>query len=408
MWMTVKLAWRNLFRNKRRTFIAGTAIGIGLASLIFTDALILGMEENVVSTATASFLGQGQLHASGYRRTREVEKTICDVERVAARLQADERVADLTLRTMSLGMINSAAEPASVLVVGVKPDSERRMSLLDDAIVAGAFFEGDNPRDVVIGRELAELLEVGLGDRVVVTVAQPGSGDLSQELFRVSGLYRFNSREMDTGMAFVRIEKAQEMLELPGAAHEIALAFTRPEIPVQDSHPFWTEYSQDGNEALGWPLLVPQLRAVFEYSDLSLTILGLILFGIVALGIVNALFMSIYERLFEFGVLRAIGTRPLGVWRLIVCEAGTLALLSIVFGAALGYVVTLIVSKTGIDYRGIEMVGVVVQDMMYPIITLRQFVVYPAWLLGLTLLVGTYPAFHAARIPPAHALRKSL
>ena len=408
MWLTPRLAWRNLFRNTRRTVIAGTSIGIGLAGMIFVDALTLGMEKNIVRTATGSFLGEAQIHARGFRRTREADKTIKNLDAVSASLASDARVKAFTSRTMTLGMIHSSAGPSSIMLVGVQPDSERRLSLVDDAVVEGTFLAQDTARGVVIGCELAEKLEAGIGDRVVVTMAQPRTGDLVQELHRVSGIFRFGSREMDSGTAFVRIEHAQRMLGLPNAAHEIALMFTDPDTALDAGHPFWFDYSAAGNEAKGWPQLVPQLKAVFELQQWGLTIIGLILFSIVGLGIINTLFMSIYERLFEFGVLRAIGTRPFDLWRLIVYEAAGLAVISIALGAALAIVVSLIVAKTGLDYRGIEMVGVVVQDLMYPVITLRQYLFYPFWLLVFTLAVGAYPAVCAARIPPAHALRKTL
>ena len=408
MRMTLKLAWRNLFRNRRRTFIAGTAIGIGLGGLIFCDALILGMEQNMIRTATASFLGEGQIHARGFRSTREAHKTIHSLDQVVRDLDRDQAVDRFTLRTMSLGMITAPAGPSSILLVGVQPETERDLSQVDDAIVEGTFFGADESQSIVIGRGLAELLEVELGDRVVVTLAQPQDGALAQELFRVSGIYQFGSREMDRSMAFVRIDKAQDMLDVPGQAHEIALLLTDPQVPLDPAHPVWLRYSQGGNEAIGWPQVVPQLRAAFQYSRLSVKIIGAILFAIVALGIVNTLFMSIYERLFEFGVLKAMGTRPFDVWRLVVCEAGGLAIISIALGALIGWTATLLVARTGLDYRGIEMVGVVVQDLMYPVITVRQYLFYPFWLLVLTLIVGAYPAFCAARIPPAQALRKSL
>ncbi len=406
--MTLKLAWRNLFRNTRRTVIACTGMGIGLAALIFCDALILGMEQNMIRTATASFLGEGQIHAATYRRTRRSELTIRNSAKVLAELRTDARVEQATARAMALGMISSASGPRSVLLVGVQPQTEQALSQVDDAIVAGDYFRGTSDQALVIGRTLAERLEVEIGDRVVVTAAQPHTGELSQELFRVSGIYSFDSKMMDQGLAFVRIGKARDMLGIPEAAHEIAIRFRDADIAQHASHTFWSDYSIGGNEALGWPELVPQLKAVFGYSQFSIAIIGGILFGLVALGIVNTLFMSIYERVFEFGVLRALGTRPLRIWCLVVCEAGCLATLGIGIGAALAALISWIVGQTGIDYRGIEMVGVVIQDLMYPVMTVRQFVFYPFWLFVLTLCVGIYPAVHAARLPPARALRRSL
>jgi ABC-type lipoprotein release transport system permease subunit len=406
--MTLKLAWRNLFRNKRRTFIAGTAIGIGLAAMIFVDALWEGMEENMIRTVTATFTGEAQIHTEGFRETQEVERTIKQQERIIAGLKKEPAVERFTLRAMSPGMISSPANLNAVLLVGVQTETEREISRIDEAIVRGKFFAGDDPQNMLIGSKLAELLDVDVGDRVVITVAQAETGDLSQEMFRISGIYQFNTDEMDKGMAFVRLEKAQEMLNIDKAVHEIAIDFTNREFARDEQNPFWAEYSEGGNEALGWPGLFPQLRAMFEWSQYTILIISVILFAIIALGIVNTLFMALYERMFEFGVLRAIGTRPFGIWKMIVSEAGSLAILSIGLGMVLGFVITSVFARIGIDYRGIEMGGMTVQDLIYPVLYVRQFIVYPLWVLLFTIIVGIYPATYAARLKPADAIRKSL
>lgn len=406
--MILRLAWRNLFRNKRRTFIAGTAIGIGLAAMIFVDAIWKGMEENMIRTVTDTFTGEAQIHAEGFRETQEVDRTIKQQEGIIDGLKKEPSVERFTLRAMSPGMISSPANLNAVLLVGIQPETEREISRIDEAIVKGVFFTGDDPQNLLIGSKLAELLDVDVGNRVVITVAQAKTGDLSQEMFRVSGIYQFNTDEMDKGMAFIRLEKAQVMLGIDRAVHEIAIDFTNREFARDDQNPFWARYSERGNEALGWPKLFPQLKAMFDWSQYSILIISIILFAIIALGIVNTLFMALYERMFEFGVLRAIGTRPFGIWKMIVSEAGSLAILSIGLGMVLGLVVSSVFARIGIDYRGIEMGGMTVQDLIYPILYLRQFIVYPLYVLLFTIIVGTYPATYAARLKPADAMRKSL
>ena len=402
------LAWRNLFRNKRRTFIAGAAIGLGLASLIFTDGLILGMEQTMVRNLTASFLGQGQIHAAGFRQTTAVEKTIHGLKEVVGRLERDPRVSHFAVRALSQGMLSSAADYRPVEVIGVEPDRERLVSQLDDMIVKGRFFTDRNPRDVVVGADLAKDLAVSIGDRVVLTVAQSQTGTLAQDLFFVSGVYRFNSRDLDSGMALILLPKAQDLLALGQNAHEIVLDFRNPELAGDSKNRFWSEYSQGGNEALGWPELMPQVELAFRYSELSLYVLGFILFGVVAFGIINTLFMSIYERIFEFGVLRAIGTRALRVAGMIVLEAAALAVVSIAIGMVFGFLATALFSRVGIDYRGIEMMGVTIRNLIYPVFRVRQFWFYPAWVIVFTVVTSVYPAAYAARIRPAEAMRKTL
>ena len=224
-------------------------MGIGLAALIFADALWLGMERNMVKTATASFLGDAQIHREGFSDEQAVELTVNQLDAVVANLRREGIVAHFTLRTFAFGMITSPATVAAVNLVGVEPSTERYLSQIDDAIIEGAYFEGSNLRDIVMGEELVERLEVGLNDRVVVTMAQAGSGDLSQEMFRVSGIYRFADEGMNSGMAFIRLGKAQQMLALGAGAHEIALKFI-DSISAEDQNLlFWKTYSQGGKQS---------------------------------------------------------------------------------------------------------------------------------------------------------------
>ena len=402
-----RLAFKNLLRNRRRALIAGTAIGIGLASLIFVDALIIGMERNIIRSATASFLGEGQIHARGFRQSFEVEKTINSGQSVLLELSEEPRVSSFASRVLSFAMISSPDNHSAVTLVGVDPERETELSQVDDAITEGDYFEGDSGRELVIGSKLAEILEVGLKSRVVLTVAEAETGDLAQEMFRVSGIYHFNSLEMDKGMAFIRLEKAQQMLGLGSDIHEIALIFSDSQYARDKTNPFWHEYSVQGNEAVSWTELLPQLEGALELSQFSTFIVGIVLFGVVALGIINTLFMSLHERIFEFGVLRAVGTRPGVLALLILFEAGALAILSIVIGSVLGYIITYVPAQTGIDYVGIEIVGVTFRELLYPVIQVRQFLIYPIVVFFLTILVGVYPAMYAARIQPAEAMRRS-
>jgi len=411
----LKLAWRNLFRNKRRSFITGIAIGMGLAALIFVDALVVGMERNMIHSATGSFLGEGQIHRAGFRTTQELTLTINDAEVILQRLAHEPVVAHAAPRLLAFGMITSPANVSAITVVGIDPTREPPLSQIDEVLIAGEYFSGRHSREIIIGSKLAELLEVGLDDRVVLTVATaPASnsglpaGDLAQEMFRISGIFHFNIREFDASMIFIRLDQAQQLFGLPGGVHQIALRFTDAHFARDSQNPFWQKYSQQGNEAVGWPVLLPQLQAVFELSAFGIYLTGLILFGVVALGIVNTLFMSLHERMFEFGVLRAIGTRPSRMAALIVCEAGALAILSIALGLTLNVMVTLIVRQTGIDYTGVEYAGVTFRELLYPVMTVRQYLFYPFWVFVFTALVSLYPAMHAARMLPAQAMRRSL
>jgi ABC-type lipoprotein release transport system permease subunit len=404
----IKLAWRNIFRNKRRTIIASIAIGIGLASLIFTGALMKGMESNMMRSATASFLGEAQIHGGDFRDTQAVEQTVRNLKQVVTNLEKEPLIDKFTSRTLSMGMVTSPANVNAVLVAGVEPATEKFLSKIDDTLKEGEYFSGDNDMDIIIGNKLAEILEVGLGDRVVLTAAQANTGDLSQEMFRISGIFHLDLKEMDSGMVFIRLAKAQKMLGIGNDVHQVAIKFKDIRTSFNETIPIWETYSRDGNEAVSWTTIFPQLKAVTQMSDISIFMLVVILGAVVTFGIINTLFMSLYERMFEFAVLRAVGTRPGGVRKLIFFEAGALAVISIIIGVILGFLLTLLVTHTGIDYRGVEIAGATFHEMLYPEMTVWHFIIFPVGVFIFTMLVGIYPAWAAGRLRIADALRKSL
>ncbi len=408
MWFYIKLAWRNVLRNKRRTLIAGIAIGIGLSCLIFYDGLIIGMEDVAIRSATDSYMGEAQIHRNGFQSSQDAALTVRHAAAVMDELTADALVADHCPRTLAMGMLTSPANVNSVLLVGVDPKRESRISRIDDSMKQGTFFTGDNPRDMVIGSDLAESLEIGLGDRVVATVSTASGGDLAQEMFRVSGIYYFSIKEMDQGMAFIRLPVAQRMLGIGERIHEIAVKFKQLQSASRKDIPFWDNYSSQGNEAISWADLLPQLKSIFDMTGSFRAVLAFLLIIVVIFGIINTLFMSLYERLFEFGVLRAVGTRPSGIFKLMMAESGALGIISALIGVAFSLILFAILAKTGIDYRGIEFAGTTFHDLLYPVMKTYQFIVYPLGLFVFTLLVGLYPAVVAARMSITKAIRRSL
>jgi ABC-type lipoprotein release transport system permease subunit len=408
MKILLKLAWRNVLRNKRRTVLSGLAVGITLASLIFVDGIYIGMLQSMIETATDSFLGQGQIHASGFRDTLEVEKTIHNSQDVMKSLASDKLLATFSERTLSTAMLSSAAGMNSVLLYGIEPEAERSMSVVDEAITEGDYLAPEVSEQILIGSKTAETLEVETGDRLVITLAQAETGELAQDMFRVGGIFHMGIREMDSGMAFIHINKSRELLALGQTSHEIALKFHNINDAGNRSLPFWGKYSQAGNEALGWRNLIPQLDGVIELAGISTVITSSLVFCIVAVIIIHTLFMSLHERMFEFGVLRAFGTRPVNMSLMIFFEAASLSMISILFGLGLAFLVMYIFSAYGINYRGIEFAGVTITELIYPVQTLRQFTLFPALVFLFSLIAAAYPAVFAARLTPAKAMQRSM
>ncbi len=408
MKLLFKLAWRNVLRNKRRTVLSGIAVGIGLASLMFVDGLYVGMLESMIRTATDTFLGQGQVHAQGFRDTLEVDKTINNSEAFMKSLETENLVSDFSPRTVSFGMLSSASGVNSVLLYGIEPDTERHISMIDEAVRQGNYLTPPGTGQILIGSKAAETLEVETGDRLVLTMAQAGTGELSQDMFRVTGIFHMGIREIDSDMAFINIKQAQELLALDRDVHEISLKFNDINDAGDRSLEFWEKYSEQDNEALGWKDLVPQLDSVIGMTDISILIITSLVFAIVAVIIMNTLFMSLYERIFEFGVLRAVGTRPVNMALIIFFEATSLSLISIIIGLGIGYVFMYIFSVYGINYKGIEFAGVTITELIYPVVRPRQFTVFPVLIFIFSFIAAIYPAVFAAKLTPARAMQKSM
>ncbi|MDT8285794.1 MAG: FtsX-like permease family protein [Elusimicrobiales bacterium] len=403
----LKMAWRNSMRNKRRTFLASLAVGLGLAALIFTDGLTIGMLDGIIGTATGTFMGQAQIHRKGFRDAMDADLFVRNGPALLERLASEPLVKAYAPRTVSFAMIASPSNSGSVMLYGLDPEAERGVSRLDRMIEKGDLLGGGAYR-IVIGAKLAETLDVGLGDKVVLTAAAAGGGDLAQGMFRVGGVIRSGSRAMDSNLAFARIGETQKLFGLGDNFHEIAVAFQDVKYAEDPFLPFWKEYGGEDNQAEGWPELVPELAAARGMSAFGILITAVILSGIVALGVTNTLFMSLYERMFEFGVLRAVGTRPLRMALIIIGEAAVLGVISAAAGVLIGALASHLTALRGLDYSGVDYAGVTILEPLRPAFRAFQFWLYPSALFVFTLLVSLYPAVYAARMNPVEAMRKSL
>ncbi|HMA76471.1 MAG TPA: FtsX-like permease family protein [Candidatus Krumholzibacteriaceae bacterium] len=402
----IKLAWRNLFRNRNRTVISVVAISIGLAALIFYHGLFYGTKNNMYRTATETFLGDAQIHHSGYRRSGKPEEMIQNLKEITGMLEGEEIVKAYSPRVYSFAMISSPSNVASVQLLGINPSKEKLLSTIDDNIAEGEYLSGTGGPGLIIGKKLARILNAGIGDRIVITVSEANTGDLAQNLFRVSGIFDTGDRNMDRSIILAGIDEVRGMLSIGENCHEIAVDFTSLRFGLDDQLFFWNKYSRFGNEAVSWKKLAPQLVSAYEMSENITAFVGLIMFVLVAFVILNTVFMSLYERVFEFGVLLAQGTRPFQMAKLIVFESISLSVLSIAGGSILGLLVTLLFGRVGLSYEGAEFMNVTMTRAIYPVLEIKPFITYSLSLLASTFIISLYPAVHAARMKPSKALSK--
>jgi len=404
--LTIRLAKRSIFRNTRRTLLTILLISCSLAAILFTDSFVRGMVNSMIKISTQTFLGEAQIHQQGFRAANDIDLYIQDTKKLYQQLNNTNKIKAYAPRIITGAMTSSSENVSSAIVYGVDATSEAKVSKLKQAMLKGNYLSG-KAGEILLGDQLADLLEVSLGDRLVVTLSQAHGGDLSQALFRVSGLFSFNERTMDTSMAFINLEQGQELLNIKGV-HQIALRLQSLEQANDKSLAIWKTLNNDHLETLSWQELIPQLSSMLSMTKYSTLIVSIIMYILVALGLINTMFMSIYERQTEFGILLAIGTRPKQLFIQILTEGFLIGSLSAIAGLVLAFIFCYWGSIVGIDYTDLEMSGMTLNEPIYLILDATSFIGMALATLFITVVACIYPAMDAARLQPSFAMRKTL
>ena len=255
------------------------------------------MTKVMVGGITHTLEGEAQVARKGFRNDFEVEYTIDDPASVVSQLKENKGLKGFGPRVIIGGMIASSYNTTGSLVYGVNAKQELKVSRISEAIIEGQYLSGE-PREILIGKPMAELLEVELGDRLIITAATVDTNEITQELFRLSGIFEFGPEEMDKNLVFINLVKAQSVLGMQDNLHQIALRFIDPEDAKNKELPLFKQLTNEENEALGWLDLQPSIGAMIEMAGFSTAIVGAILFLLTSLGVINSMFMSIYERIY--------------------------------------------------------------------------------------------------------------
>jgi ABC-type lipoprotein release transport system permease subunit len=407
----LRIAWRNIWRNRARTAIAGGAIALNTAILIVTMGLMQGMLDKTIESLTSMALGQAQVHAPRYREERSLHERIQNPEKIlsAARRAGVSAVA----RAFGPGLASVGAKSSGAQFWGVTPRQERRAFELAGQIAEGHFLsdqrpapeaKGDRVREVVLGRKLASALEARVGSEVVAVV-QAADGSIGNELYTVKGILKTVSSDIDRSAALLHREDFDELFVLDGRVHEIALTShgrLSPDAVVATVRP-----AAGNAEVLTWKEIQPGPAQMLDAFSAVMGILGLI-FGLTAgSGVMNSMLMSTFDRLREFGVIKALGGTPLRIVRDVVSEAAVMGVVFGTAGAFLGYGATVYLERHGINLGTGDqlMLSGVAFDPVWRA-TPSQQVTLGAILLMVTvsIVAALYPAVKAARLDPVVAM----
>lgn len=414
----IQLAWRNLWRNRRRTAIAMSAIALGYAMLLFVACLMAGLRWQMIVNGTRLVLSEIQVHAPGYYPSRSIEKTLggakgTDVNALLAAITADPRVFAAAPRVYGYGLVSAShGSSAGVALLGVEPDREPKITVMDTQIVKGSYLSKSVPNGIDVGDKLAGVIGVQLGSEIVL-LTQAADGSMGNDLYTVRGIFHTGLDALDRGLVLMQLASLQDLSHLaPGRIHEVGIKLNDTTKATIVAASLQTRLGKIlPVQVSAWPELVPELAAYVQFNRGVTIVLFFIFFLLAVIGIMNAMLMAVFERTRELGMLMALGMRPAQVIGLIMAEAAGLAVASLAVGAAVGVPLLWYLQEHGLDMGGatgevVSVAGVVVGHLWYG----RQD--YSAYAeaavgLGITALVSAlYPAWRAAHFRPSEAIRK--
>ena len=412
----LRLAWRNLWCNPRRTLIAMAAIGFGYAMLLFVACLMAGLRQQMIESGTGLLLSDIQVHAPDYYPDRPIQRTLggrsgTDVSALVAAVAADPRVQAASPRVYGYGLVSAPHQSAGAQLLGVDPVREQTITVLQTRMVRGSYLTGRMPKGIVMGDKLATTIGVDVGSEIVL-LTPAADGSTGNDLYTVAGLFHTGLDAMDRGLVLMPLASLQELLRLPpGRIHEIGIKLHDITAATTAAAALEVQLSKTlPVRVRPWPELAPELADYVQFNLRVTFILFFIFFLLAVMGIVNTMLMAIVERTRELGMLMAVGMRPVQVVGLIVAEAASLAGASLVLGGVLGSPILWYLQVHGLNLGGdrgaISLAGVVVGPLWYG---RQDFTAYTQAALGLAvtaMVSALYPALRAAHFRPTEALRK--
>ena len=404
--MYLQLAWRNIWRNPRRTMVLLTAIIVGVWSMIVLSALMRGIADQLVRNGIATLTGHIQVHQKGYRNDPVIDYSIIEPKIVETALKKVLPTgAHWTSRVRVSAVASNARHSGGITLIGIDPQREAAISFIGQAIREGHYLKPDDEYGIIAGNALVKKFKTRLG-RKLVLMSQDTGREIASRAFRIVGIFRAELEATEKQFVFVTLPAAQQMLKLKKSISEVSIILPAHEKAAPVAAALEDELSAGDYEIHTWQELLPLVTGVLKMYDGFIFLWFLVVFIAMGFGIVNTTLMAVFERIREFGLLKALGMKPLGIIKEVLIESFFLLILGMLIGNSLGFLGVFILSETGIDLssfaEGMEFVGM--SRIIYPVIYSKDVVTANLVVFILGLLVSAYPAAKAARITPIEAL----
>lgn len=408
--MLLRLAWRSIWRHRRRTLITIASISLGLTFALYFISLGEGVYSRLTDDIVRTQSGHVTLEHPAYRDAPSVDLWVGGAAKLREQLLGLRGVAGTKVLVLGQGVAMSSHGDVGVAVMGIEPSVERQISPLATKIESGEFLKDDDAAVVFIGAGLAKKLHVKVGKKLVLSAANV-HGEFVEELFTVKGIFRTGADEADGYLLLAPLPAIRGMYDMPeGSVTQIAVLLSGPRAKKRVLREARTLLSGRGVAVYPWEEIMPEIASYIRLDRSSNLIFQGLLIVLILFTIFNTILMSVLEREREFAVLLAVGTKPRNLQFQILLESAFIGLIGCALGLALGSAASYITSIYGLDLRALSSETVTVSGfgislVMYPVLTVFMVVGLGATVFVATLLLSLIPMRRVARVPIVETLR---
>jgi ABC-type lipoprotein release transport system permease subunit len=406
MGIILHLAWHNLWRNRRRTWLTATAIAFSSTLLVFMISLQLGAYDMMIDTSLHVFTGQMQIQRTGYLDKPQMRRSIPAAQALARDLRRATAIQAIAVRAQGFALVSSRTRSYGAPVVGVEPAYEERVSTLPRQVKQGRYLSGDYAQEAVLGGALARNLKVGVGDELTL-LGSGRDGSVAATVLTVAGVYDSGNPELDRHLVEIPLRTFQEVFSMEDAAHAIVIsgspinALDATAARVAARMP-----AQQDLVLLDWPQLLPGVKQAIQADMAGNWFTYIILIVVVTFSILNTFLMAVRERTREFGIMLALGASPGRIGGLVMLESLLLTTLGLVLGVAAGLGIVLYFHRVGFTFPGMaEIYGQFgLPGVITPKISLLSVTLGPGVIFLFTITAAVYPALQIRRLHPVDAM----
>lgn len=398
------MAFRNIFRQKRRTIFTGLSVVGGFALAAIFIGWADGSYNNIIDQFTRNRLGHIQIHERTYLDRPSLYRTIDHGSRVGAILDETNGVEAWAPRVYAAGLAAAGEKSAGVQIIGLDPQKEDAATNFEKKLIEGKTFSGSRTAEVILGKGLAEILQSRIGDEIVI-ISQAADGSVANDAYTLVGIAATGDDLSDRVSFFLPLSTAQDLLVLDGRVHEIAVIIRKLGRAKEIVKQLSARISDPDLTVESWQVFARSFYQAMKADKAGMWVLLVVIVVIVAVGVLNTVLMSVLERRREYGLLKAVGTKPRQIIKLVLLEVVILSVLSIAVGAALGLGVNFLLSRHGIKFSEGLTYGGMVFETMKSEINLRSFIIPALTVIICAVLVSLIPALKAGRTEPAKTMR---